>query len=632
MHVMLAWFADDNLPEGARRAARKRFETAVADVVPESYIRHEFGADDWGVTVLHRSDVGAYRWPTVGTAGPVTAVSLGLPVGVDVTGGPAGLAARLLAGDEVHREVVPPFGLLALDAAGSFALQQDWVGMCRIFTGGAGGLTAFCTRPGLLAAFLHGEPRPDLDGWMSYTLCGHFGGESSPLQGARLLRPGERVTGRRRDGGGWALTSTTKYSTDDVVREGLAAQERPLTELLERAASAITTTAASIHGLYDEDITLGLSGGKDSRLIAASLIAAGRTPRFLTNEDTRAEGEVARELVRILRDKRGLRPEHTLRLAGAQANVLEFGLHERTRRLQLRTDYQFPSSYLVRPAGPARLADHATPATFTGAAGELANEYWYPPTDDESEPSARETALTRLLNAVPAGVAEADVIAAERERIGGLLDHGTRLGLHDLRLVDYIYLVERVRRWYTSAYAIGMVTPFLAPGFVTATFALTPQQKRERLLHTGLIARLVPEWADIPFVSVSTGPSTATRVWEGDGLRTMAGLLDTAHGPLTRLVRRPVVEKALRTAARGGRPDQRTLQQFTWLALASEQFEAGATRPATGATYARITAPPQQRQPAGGAISRLRWIKRTRLGGQLWSAVARRVRPQRPGA
>ena len=38
------------------------------------------------------------------------------------------------------------------------------------------------------------------------------------------------------------------------------------------------------------------------------------------------------------------------------------------------------------------------------------------------------------------------------------------------------------------------------------------RQKKQRVLHTGLLRRLTPEWADIPFVSVGTGPSTATRV------------------------------------------------------------------------------------------------------------------------
>jgi asparagine synthase (glutamine-hydrolysing) len=434
------------------------------------------------------------------------------------------------------------------------------------------------------------------------------------------------VTGRRREGGGWSVTSELRYATDDVVLSGFATQGRPVDEQLDRAADALTTTAASLHRLYADEITLGLSGGKDSRLIAASLIAAGRTPRFVTNEDTRAEGEVARQLVRILHEKRGVRTEHKLQLAGAPASVLDTGLRERARRLQRLHDHQFPSTYLVRPAVRPTLPEQVRAASFTGAAGELAVGFWYPRETGETSPSPEQAGVTKLLAAVPQAAAAPAVVTAERERIAALFAHARGIGLDDLHLVDYLYLVERVRRWYTSAYTTGMVTPFLAPGFVAATFGLTPAQKRDRLLHTGLIARLVPEWAEVPFVSAATGPSTATRVWEGDGVEAVAGLLDTAHGPLTELMRRPVVEKALRTAVQGGRPDPRTLQQFTWLAVASEQLEPGSTRAATGATYARITAPPRPRPPANDTFGRLRWIRRTRLGDRLWVAVRRRVR------
>ncbi|MFI6328376.1 hypothetical protein ACIBBG_08800 [Micromonospora chersina] len=277
MHVMLAWFAAAPPPEPARAARMDRFERAAAEVVPDTWRRHEFGGDDWGVLVLHPADPGAYRWPTVGTEDPVTAVSLGIPVGLDTAAGPAALAARLLAGEDVHREVVPPFALLALDRD-RFALQQDWLGMARVFTGAADGVSAWCTRPSLLAAFLHGRARPDLAGWTSYTLCGHFGGDLSPIEGTRLLRPGERVTGRRRAEGGWHLDTELRYATDDVVCGGHADQGRPLDERLDRAADALTRAAASLHPLHDAEVTLGLSGGKDSRLIAATLIATGRTP------------------------------------------------------------------------------------------------------------------------------------------------------------------------------------------------------------------------------------------------------------------------------------------------------------------------------------------------------------------
>ncbi|QLQ38224.1 hypothetical protein [Micromonospora robiginosa] len=623
MHVMLAWAAARPLPGPARTAREQRFARAVADLVPEGWRRHRYGGDDWGVLVLHPADHGAYRWPTLATDGPLTAVSLGVPVGVDAPD-PVTLARRLLAGDDMHRAIVPPFGLLALDGD-RFALQQDWLGMARVFTGAADGVTAWCTRPGLLAAFLHGAPRPDFAGWTSYLLCGHFGGDLSPLADIRLLRPGERVTGRRRATGGWQLTTECRYAVDDVVRAGLAERERPVAERLDRAADALTRAVESLHRLHDGEVTLGLSGGKDSRLIAATLVAAGRTPNLVTHDDTPAEADVARELVRRLR-RRGLDLPHRTVPAAAPADVLGVGLRERARRLAELHDHQFPSTYLVRPPARTRLPETIRPASLTGAAGELAVGYWYPRADADPAPTPEQAGPARLLAALPHGAAAPEALAAERDRVAAVLAHARDLGLRDEHLIDYLYLVERMRRWCTSAYTTGMVTPFLAPGFVATTFACGVAEKRARLPHTALIARLVPEWAEVPFVSAATGPSRATRIWEGDGVATVAELLDTAHGPLTDLIRRPAVERALRAAARGKGPDPRVLQQFTALAVASGHLEPGTSRPPTGATYARVTAPPRPRAPQPRRLAGLRWVRRSRLGDRLWVMVRRRVR------
>jgi asparagine synthase (glutamine-hydrolysing) len=613
MYVILAWFSARAVSDAERQAARHRFDSAVAGLVPETFVRHDLGGDDWGVTVLHLGDQGAYRWPVLAAEGPVTAVSLGLPVGADATGGPAALAGRLLGGTDVHRDVVPPFGLIALDAGGRFAVQQDWLGMCRLFTRTADGITVLSSRPSLVATFLDGAVAPDLDAWGSYAVGGYFSGDMSPVRGVRLLRAGERITGRQRTGGGWDVTTETRYAVDDVVLAGWAGQGRPLDDSLDLAASAITSAASSITGLYADEITLGLSGGKDSRLIAASLIAAGLQPKFTTNEDTAAEGETARHLMQLLRDKRGLAPDHLVVRSGAAESVLAAGLHERIVRLQQMYDFQFPASYTARPAVSDRLRDFATPASFTGAAGELSTGAWYP---KDGEQTAEEVSLARLTSAVPKDVAAAAVIEAAHERITARLDHAKGLGLSGLHLIDYIFLTDRLRRWCTSAYAVGMVTPFLAPGFVSATFGLTATQKRERLLHTSLIGRLVPEWSDVPFVSISTGTSTATRIWEGDGVRVIADLLDTAQGPITDLVRRDQVEKALRSAVRKNRADQRTLRQFAYLAVASERLEPATVRPATSAAYTRVTAPPKPRIPA----------PRRSRGARLWEAVRSRLR------
>ncbi|MBF5032140.1 MULTISPECIES: hypothetical protein [unclassified Micromonospora] len=624
MQLMLAWAATSALPRSRGDAAVARFHSAAAELVPESWHRRHLGGTDSGVLVLHPSDPGGYRWPPVAGDDDVTAVSVGIPVGVDGDD-PVTLARHLLTGADVHRDVVPPFALLAL-GHDRLALQQDWLGMARVFTGTADGVTAWCTRPGLLAAFLHGEARPDPAGWSSYLLTGHFGGDLSPLADIRLLRPGERITGRRRADGGWQLTSEIRYATDDVVRSGLTDRDRPLGERLDRAADALTRAVAGLHRLHDGEVTLGLSGGKDSRLIAATLVAAGRTPNLATNDDTAAEGDVARELVRLVRDRRGLELPHRLVPAAPPAAVLGVGLRERARRLAALHDHQFPSNYLARPAVRTRLPEVVRAPSLTGAAGELVVGYWYPRADADPAPTPEQAGLTKLLAGVPNAAVSPEALATERDRVTALLAHARDIGLRDEHLIDYLYLVERMRRWCTSAYTTGMVTPFLAPGFVAASFAFTAAEKRARLPHTALIARLVPEWADVPFVSAATGPSRATRIWEGDGVAAVSDLLDTVHGPLTELIRRPVVERDLRTAARGGRPDPRVLAQFTALAVASERLEPGFTRPSTGATYARVTAPPRPRTPAKSRLAGLRWVRRSRLGDRLWVIVRRQVR------
>jgi asparagine synthase (glutamine-hydrolysing) len=192
--------------------------------------------------------------------------------------------------------------------------------------------------------------------------------------------------------------------------------------------------------------------------------------------------------------------------------------------------------------------------------------------------------------------------------------------------------MERLRRWITSAYHLNMVSPFLAPDVVAATFALTPEQKRDRLLHAGLLERFVPEWAQIPYVSRRSGPSTATRIWDGDGLPAVHELLDTTGGDLVRLLRRDAIERAVVACARGNGTvgDEKALQQFACLAAAAQRLEPDAVRPPTRRYAAFLAASPARRQRRVPAVvsvlaTRLSFVKRTRAGRLLWDAARRRL-------
>jgi asparagine synthase (glutamine-hydrolysing) len=147
------------------------------------------------------------------------------------------------------------------------------------------------------------------------------------------------------------------------------------------------------------------------------------------------------------------------------------------------------------------------------------------------------------------------------------------------------------------------------------SFALDGRQKRDRILHPRLTERLVPEWAGVPYVSGWTGASTAARIHHGDGPHVIAGLIDTVHGPITRLLRRDAVERALATVTDDDAKSQRILQHFAYLAVASQQLEPEHTgpRPTTlaGTVRSRV-------------VPRLRWIRRTAAGRRVWDACRSR--------
>ncbi len=330
-----------------------------------------------------------------------------------------------------------------------------------------------------------------------------------------------RTAGRssRRRAPAWTLSSWPVGAAADHLEDAL-----------DEAAQALIGTATRLSQLYSGPIELGLSGGKDSRLIAAAALAAGLRPKLFTNIDVPEEGETASELVAIVHRTRGIDLNHRLRKVSDPATVLDVGLVERIDRFQRRFDYEYPSSFSVRPP-PQLPMEMDVEVGLSGVGGELVSGYWYP----KARQTPADTATRQLMRAIPAAALRSDVHAAEDARIRGILAAISEAGLDGEHIIDYLYLVERVRRWYSSAYTFMVVTPFLAPGFVKASFAFDPQHKRERAVHARLLRRLLPEWADIPFVS-DTRTSTATRVWQGDGITAIAEMRDTCKGLLPALV------------------------------------------------------------------------------------------------
>jgi hypothetical protein len=164
--------------------------------------------------------------------------------------------------------------------------------------------------------------------------------------------------------------------------------------------------------------------------------------------------------------------------------------------------------------------------------------------------------------------------ATAMARVRRTLEEALVSGLSDAKVLDYFYAAERLRRWGTTAERCGKVNPLLVPEFIRAAFDLTPDQRRENLLHRAVTARLVPEWKDEPYyrrpagvVAPALTPRLGTAVDRDLITSTVADSAVWADGYDTALV-----AQSWRSLLDGrGRPaDERLLQRVIWRAVFSD--------------------------------------------------------------
>jgi asparagine synthase (glutamine-hydrolysing) len=330
-----------------------------------------------------------------------------MPVGLEpslLAGGSVELARRSIRDTVVMSDVVPPFGLVAVDeSTGSFAVCQDWLGMARMYVYRSQGVVAISNLPTMLPYVLGDRIVPDEEGWAYFIGGDAFNGCTSPVRGVTQIPAGSVMTGRQDSTGHWNVSTTQNRTVDDIVAEASGGSDRTHIDL---AAEGIRRAAASLRVLWPAQIPLGLSGGKDSRLVAAALLSADIVPRFSTRADSTAEAETAAQLVELVSSTRGIRVDHTITEPFTPQLVATHALSQRARQLLSRYDFMFGSTYLLRPpVAPWRRA--LPPPTVGGAAGEIATSKWIPETWSGDDAATRAQLLAALRGAVASQISSA---------------------------------------------------------------------------------------------------------------------------------------------------------------------------------------------------------------------------------
>ena len=327
-------------------------------------------------------------------------------------------------------------------------------------------------------------------------------------------------------------------------------------------------------------VELSLTGGKDSRLIAAALTAAkvpfrARTHGFASHPDVIVAAMIASKLgvEHVVTEPRAAAPEQ----APDEAELLA-----RLRSAVLVCDGMLSAFENLGRPDPQLVTE---PVQTGGHGGELLRGGYAPAAWSERRPArawseARGAELFRRMITRRLGLLRP---AAAGAYLASLAPFAAELPRGPLRTLDEFYLVNRAGRWSAAArqaYLIRspLVQPLFGDQVVLAARAVPLRDRITDRLHRGVLSALSPELLELPLAGSSwkSGPRIApvrAAAGTGAGAATGAGTAGAADwrraygdqmarmlrdyaldlgaaGGMFDLVRRAAAERALRPPQR----------------------------------------------------------------------------------
>ena len=342
----------------------------------------------------------------------------------------------------------------------------------------------------------------------------------------------------------------------------------------DRVAGALTEAVRPL-GEADAPVELSLTGGKDSRLVAAALTAARvpfrtRTHGFAGHPDVVVAGLIARKL--------GV--EHTVTQPKPPGAPDELDVLGRLRAAVLVSDGMLSAFENVgRPdpraaGGPAEAGGHGgellrggyaqaawrTPAALGAAAAPLGAAA--APLSAAAAAELFRRMTTRRLRLLRPGPA--------RAYLASLAPQAAALARGPLAALDDFYLVNRAGRWSAAArqaYLIRspLIQPLFADPVVRAARDVPLRDRMSDRLHRDVLGVLCPELLGLPLAGtpwhgeprtaatvLTAPPGAAAADWRRDYGDAVAGFLRgyvLDHGeasPVFGIVRRSAAERLLR--------------------------------------------------------------------------------------
>ena len=437
------------------------------------------------------------------------------------------LAARVDRELPVLYDTPPPLSFACHDTIhDSVYVLNDYLGFGRAYYFDSGDVCLVSSSLLALAIAMPRMPIEDEEFWKQYYTWGFAVDDRTYLKSVSALKPGTRII--LKEG---TLRIEQTHGLGQLVqkyRHGDLPIQSPTEACREyfRLASSF----------YERSPIIGLSGGRDSRLIAALAISTNANCEYETRVPPTLEGDIARQLVEaspLPMDWSVLPSVYSTPTAGKE------NLIERAAFWFRQTDGDCWHSNIRKDVpqaiGGAGSFSNGKSArvSISGGAGEIARSHFYD-TPHLGNPDERIVQYLKYIRdqnkLLPRHIKEQTAHAMEL-----IFAEGKSFGIQGLHLLDYFFIRSRVKRAYPVP--PGIFTPIMNLSVSLASFEMPPAEKIQGKLIRDMTVELVPQWGNIPYFHELAASRPQHEVnktavlpyyWETFGVDTYAQELDRA--------------------------------------------------------------------------------------------------------
>lgn len=378
----------------------------------------------------------------------------------------------------------PPYCYAAHDYKNnSLKIGTDFLGFGKVYKATENKVEFFASHQAVLA-FALDKLSVNEDYWHQYLTWSFPVDDSTPFKNIELLEPGAKLQFKG-----------TKGSIN--IDKGLVSLLKKQRDLKETSETLLTKAEAACRRqlrngilLSDKIGSVGLSGGRDSRLIMSLVMAERLSIKCHTGYPPNAEVDIAKRLVEASEQKIEWKA-----IESKGASAPDGGLLERAKSAFFKYEGDsWPSP--VRKGLSALKSDRIASAVFiSGGAGEVARSHFYTEKDLDNPQLRLSKYLKFVENAntlIPKHARKTTSIQMRQ-----IMSEGSSAGLKGLELLDYFFIRSRIRRAYPTN--INTITPIFNIEMLLHAFSIPLKEKLRAASVTELTKSLKPEWGGTLF-------------------------------------------------------------------------------------------------------------------------------------